>query len=135
MFRRRTSLALSAFALLAIGVAILVSAGGSSRARVSTTAYARPPRGHRMSRVTLSDYRPVPEAWFRGRKVYAPGLSGLHRVDWVYSGSGLVMEADGLTPTGQPVHVDEFGHELWVNARGQPTQPTPSASGRTETTA
>ena len=68
----------------------------------------------------------MPETWFRGELVSAPGISGKHRVDWLYSGTGLVMEGDGITLSGRRVHVDNFGNEQWVNARGQRTKPTPS---------
>ena len=89
-------------------------------------AAASSPRGHWLTGVTISEYWPVPETWFRGKLVSAPGISGKHRVDWLYSGTGLVMEGDGISRSGQRVHVANFGNEQWVNARGQRTKPTPS---------
>jgi hypothetical protein len=35
----------------------------------------------------LTEYYPALESWFAGRPVHAPGLPGLHRIDWLYSGS------------------------------------------------
>ena len=88
---------------------------------------ARPAGGTWIGGVTLSEYWPVPERWFRGRLVSMPGVGGLHRVDWLYSGVGLLMEADGVGLDGKRYHVDSFGDERWVDARGEPT--TATASG------
>jgi endoglucanase len=92
-------------------------------ARRATAGPARSGR-HWLVGVTISEYWPVPERWFRGALVSAPGIPGRHRVDWLYSGTGLVMEGDGITLGSQRVHVDSFGRERWVNARGRETAPT-----------
>ena len=59
----------------------------------------------------LTEYYPALESWFTGRPVSAPGLSGAHRIDWLYSARGLSMEGDGIgldgtrttSPTLEPV--------------------------------
>lgn len=125
----RRVVALFAAFIVAGGVWV-VSLGRGSRPRpaprVTHVLDASSPRGHWIRGVTLSEYWPVPESWFRGALVSAPGIPGRHRVDWLYSGTGLVMEADGISLGGQRVHVENFGNEQWVNVRGQRTKPTPS---------
>jgi 3D (Asp-Asp-Asp) domain-containing protein len=76
--------------------------------------------------VTLTEYWPVPEQWFRGALVRLPGIPGAHRVDWAYSGAGLLMEGDGIGLDGMRYHVEDFGRERWVNAAGRRTKPTAS---------
>jgi 3D (Asp-Asp-Asp) domain-containing protein len=120
---RRLPVVLAALVLLGAGIGCGARSG---EVHAQSAAYSSPARGHWLSGVTISEYWPVPEAWFRGALVSAPGLPGKHRVDWLYSGTGLVMEADGVTLDGERVHVDDFGKEQWVNARGQRTKPTPS---------
>ena len=39
--------------------------------------------------VAITEYFSAPERWFKGRRVSAPGLSGKHRVDWLYSAHGV----------------------------------------------
>src|SRR5205085_7188626 len=52
-------------------------------------AGAKPIRRSRwLPGVAVTEYYPVPEAWFVGKKVAAPGLSGKHRIDWLYSATG-----------------------------------------------
>ena len=128
--RNRTRLSLVAVTLVLLAVAA-IPADGSRKASPIPAAHdlaiTSSPRGHWLNGLTISEYWPVPESWFRGELVSAPGISGKHRVDWLYSGIGLVMEGDGITLGGRRVHVDDFGNEQWVNARGQRT--TPTASG------
>ena len=129
-FRNRTRLSLVAVTLVLLAVAA-IPADGSRKASPIPAAHdlaiTSSPRGHWVNGFTISEYWPVPESWFRGELVSAPGISGKHRVDWLYSGLGLVMEGDGISLAGRRVHVEDFGHEQWVNARGQRT--TPTASG------
>lgn len=73
--------------------------------------------------VTITEYYPAPERWFVGRRVQAPGLSGTHAVDWLYSARGLAMEGDGVNLHGQRFHIAALGSTGWVNAAGQPTVP------------
>ena len=71
----------------------------------------------------ITEYYPVPERWFNGISVAAPGGSGYHRVDWLYSANGVSMEGDGIDLKGQPVHIADLGSVGWVNSAGTPTAP------------
>jgi 3D (Asp-Asp-Asp) domain-containing protein len=73
--------------------------------------------------VTITEYYPAPERWFVGRRIVAPGLSGRHAVDWLYSARGLAMEGDGVDRAGHPAHIAALGSTGWVNAAGRPTLP------------
>lgn len=73
--------------------------------------------------VVITEYYPVPERWFAGRRVSAPGVSGRYALDWLYSARGLAMEGDGVDLHGQNVHIAELGSTGWVNGAGQPTRP------------
>jgi 3D (Asp-Asp-Asp) domain-containing protein len=115
--RRAAALAL----LVAVALAAVLGAGpADSRARIEKPRW--------IGGVTLSEYWPVPERWFRGELVTLPGIAGKHRVDWAYSGTGMLMEGDGVGLDGRRYHVDDFGRERWVNAAGQPTKPTRSGN-------
>src|ERR1019366_3198146 len=59
--------------------------------------------------VTVTEYWPAPESWFVGRLVKAPGLPGLHRIDWLYSAMGLSMEGDGIGLDGRSYHIEALG--------------------------
>src|SRR5947209_8114656 len=59
--------------------------------------------------VTVTEYWPAPERWFVGRAVSAPGLPGRHRVDWLYSATGVSMEGEGIGLDGRLVHIDALG--------------------------
>jgi 3D (Asp-Asp-Asp) domain-containing protein len=80
--------------------------------------------GRWLSRVTITEYWPAPESWFHGRLVTAPGLSGRHRIDWLYSATGISMEGDGLGLDGRQYHIDSLGDGGWVTADGVSTSPT-----------
>jgi 3D (Asp-Asp-Asp) domain-containing protein len=73
--------------------------------------------------VTVTEYYPVPEAWFVGKKVAVPGLKGKHRIDWLYSATGVSMEGDGIGLDHRLYHIDALGHGGWVNAKGRPSKP------------
>jgi hypothetical protein len=89
------------------------------------SAVAGPPAHPRwLSGVSITEYFPVPERWFVGKRVRAPGLAGVHRIDWLYSARGLAMEGDGIGLDGRRYHIDVLGTPGWVNARGRPTRPT-----------
>lgn len=79
----------------------------------------------------ISEYWPVPESWFTGKLVQAPGLTGLHRIDWLYSASGVSMEGEGLGLDGQMYHIDAVGKDGWVTLEGKPTDPTRDWNGGT----
>ena len=76
-----------------------------------------------LSGVVITEYYPAPEGWFNGRRVAAPGLSGRHPVDWLYSAHGLAMEGDGVTVDGRLSHIEDLGATYWVNAVGRQTRP------------
>jgi hypothetical protein len=74
--------------------------------------------------VEITEYFPVPERWFVGKRVRAPGLAGRHRIDWLYSARGLSMEGDGIGEDGRRYHIAGVGKRGWINERGRPTRPT-----------
>lgn len=89
---------------------------------LANSAGARPIRRPGwLSGVLLTQYWPAPEAWFHGAFVQAPGLPGLHRIDWLYSAHGLSMEGDGIGMDGRMYHIDALGRGGWVNASGRST--------------
>jgi len=93
---------------------------GQATAAAAVSRIARPSwlRG-----VTITEYYPVPERWFKGRRVAAPGLSGLHRIDWLFSARGVTMEGDGIGLDGKRYHIEELGSAGWINALGRRTAP------------
>jgi hypothetical protein len=99
---------------------------GTALAGTTVPSAVAQPRAHPrwLSGVSITEYFPVPERWFVGRRVRAPGLRGLHRIDWLYSARGLSMEGDGVGLDGRRYHIDDLGAPGWVNARGRPTRPT-----------
>jgi 3D (Asp-Asp-Asp) domain-containing protein len=80
--------------------------------------------GSWLTGVTITEYWPAPESWFKGRLVKAPGLPGLHRIDWLYSATGVSMEGDGVGLDGRQYHIDALGDGGWVTADGAPTDPS-----------
>jgi 3D (Asp-Asp-Asp) domain-containing protein len=78
-------------------------------------------RGAWYHRVTISEYWPAPERWFVGKLVSAPGLTGEHRIDWLYSAAGVSMQGEGLGLDGQMYHLAAAGSGGWVTATGHPT--------------
>lgn len=79
--------------------------------------------------VVITEYYPVPEAWFSGAPVEAPGLDGTHRVDWLYSARGVMMEGDGIGLDGKRYHLESGFGGAWVNEAGRPTRPGLHGSG------
>jgi len=73
--------------------------------------------------VQITEYYPVPERWFVGSTMHAPGLPGRHRVDWLYSARGVSMEGDGIDAQGHRAHIADLGNAGWVSARGRATRP------------
>ena len=71
--------------------------------------------------VTITEYWPAPESWFRGKLVSAPGLTGKHRIDWLYSAEGVSMEGDGYGLDGRMYHIDSLGDGGWVTRSGRST--------------
>jgi len=106
--RLRPAVALALAALLAFAAA----------------ATAKPiKRARWLGRVTVTEYYPVPEAWFVGKKVSAPGLDERHRIDWLYSALGVSMQGTGIDLHGDFVHIDALGSGGWVTERGRPSVP------------
>ena len=84
-----TPLPLAALALLALALSC-------------ASAAAKPiARARWLGGVTVTEYYPVPEAWYVGRKVSAPGLTTRHRIDWLYSATGLSMQGTGIGLDGR----------------------------------
>lgn len=107
-------------------------AASSLAAAVPPVAGARPlasgPPAAGMAKVTkptwirgvrITEYFPVPESWFTGRKVEVRGLSSKHRIDWFFSARGLSMEGEGIGLDGRIYHIDGLGRGGWVNKAGQ----------------
>jgi 3D (Asp-Asp-Asp) domain-containing protein len=82
-----------------------------------------------MRPVTITEYWPAPEAWFVGRLVTAPGLTGKHRIDWLYSAGGVSMQGQGLGLDGQMYHLAAAGDGGWVTETGHPTSPSDGWAG------
>lgn len=78
---------------------------------------------HWLKHFVITEYYPAPERWFDGRKVKAPGLTGRHRVDWLYSSSGVSMEGDGVGLDGTRVHVATATSKYWIAPDGKKTRP------------
>jgi hypothetical protein len=90
-----------------------------------TTKIPAPPSKHAKGRwtsgFTLTEYWPAPQAWFAGRLVHAPGLTGRYPIDWLYSARGISMEGEGLGTDGRIYHIAQIGSGGWVTAAGVPT--------------
>jgi 3D domain len=106
------------------------SGGGALAPPTQTTAKVAPAspappdshtKGAWLSQVTISEYWPVPESWFSGALVTAPGLSGKHRIDWLYSATGMSMNGQGIGLDGRLYHVARLGAGGWVTSAGRPT--------------
>lgn len=71
-----------------------------------------------LDRWLLTEYWSSPERWFRGRKVIAPGLTRPHRIDFLYSATGVVMEGEGTADDGTRIHM-RILPSGYVNRRAQ----------------
>lgn len=104
---------------LFLALASLLAAAG-----VAAPAAARPiSRPTWLKQTLVTEYYPVPERWFTGRLVQAPGLHGRHRIDWLYSARGLSMEGDGVALDGGRHHIAGLGDRGWINREGRRTAP------------
>jgi 3D (Asp-Asp-Asp) domain-containing protein len=87
--------------------------------------------GEWLNNVTITEYWPAPESWFVGKLVKAPGLPGEHRIDWLYSASGLSMQGEGIGLDGQTYHIQSLGSAPWVTAAGKTTKASNGFRGGT----
>ena len=143
--RKRTSklAAVAALAALATltttGVAMAFDAAGTPNggapivggglAPTGTTPSIPPPpskhaRGRWLAGVTITEYWPSPESWFVGKLVKTPGLTGMHRIDWLYSATGVSMQGEGIGLDGRLYHIESPGDGGWVTAGGTSTSPS-----------
>ncbi len=138
----------TALTLLPAGGAVAAGGGGVSGTAGSASTTTTPPSGgapvgglaptrrHRqraptppskrahgkwLSQVTITEYWPAPERWFTGALVNAPGLGARHRIDWLYSATGVSMEGEGIGLDGRIYHIDALGDGGWVTLSGTPT--------------
>jgi 3D (Asp-Asp-Asp) domain-containing protein len=81
-------------------------------------------RGRWLGGLTISEYWPSPESSFVGKLVDAPGLVGMHRIDWLYSATGISMQGEGIGLDGRLYHLQAPGDGGWVTASGRPTSPS-----------
>lgn len=103
--RKKLSTLVAALAL----VALAPVSGAQAKVLTKTTW---------LSKVTITEYYPVPEWWFVGARVKTPGLDRKSRVDWLYSARGVSMEGDGIGLDGKPYHIASVGSSGWINAKG-----------------
>ena len=110
-----------------------VPIGGLAPTHKRAAKIPPPPSKHAhgtwLSNVAITEYWPAPESWFIGRLVSAPGLSGKHRIDWLYSAMGVSMEGQGFGLDGRMYHIDSLGDGGWVTSGGSPTSPSDGWSG------
>ena len=125
-----TAIAVPSAGLAASGGANLgpTGAGVPAGGLDPTGAPAPPPpskhgKGRWLRGVTVTEYWPAPESWFIGRLVKVPGLTGLHRIDWLYSAIGVSMQGQGIGLDGQLYHIDSLGNAGWVTIAGRTTSP------------
>jgi len=104
-------------------VAALVCAAVALSALAAAAAGKPIRRARWLGGVTVTEYYPVPEAWFVGRKVAAPGLAAKHRIDWLYSAAGVSMQGEGIGLDGRVYHIDALGSGGWVNEKAKPSVP------------
>jgi 3D (Asp-Asp-Asp) domain-containing protein len=87
------------------------------------TAPRKKARSRWLRDVTITEYWPAPESWFVGGLVSAPGLTGMHRIDWLYSATGVSMQGEGIGLDGRIYHIAAPGNGGWVTAAGKRTSP------------
>lgn len=107
-------------AILACGALAALVLATSSGAGKDAHSVAKP---RWLKGVQITEYYSAPERWFIGRKVTAPGISGKHRVDWLYSSAGISMEGDGIGLDGMHYHLSAIGTPGWVTQDGRTTAP------------
>jgi 3D (Asp-Asp-Asp) domain-containing protein len=105
----------------------------ASNSPLPATPPAPGPHSHGawLAGVTITEYWPVPESWFAGQLVSAPGLPGKHRIDWLYSAEGISMQGEGIGFDGRLYHLASAGSGGWITAAGKPTDPARGWAGGT----
>lgn len=106
--------------ILTLGALAALVLAASSGAGKNAYPVAKP---RWLQGVQITEYYSAPERWFVGKKVTAPGISGKHRVDWLYSSAGISMEGDGIGLDGRHVHLSAIGRPGWVTEDGHVTAP------------
>ena len=116
------------FVVLLAGLAFAVT--GWHRAAADPSCPPRPAvTEHKITRprwvsgVLVTEYYAIRESWFKGKLTVAPGLSGRHRVDWLYGVHGVAMNGEGLGLDGRYYHFAGPYGIGWVNRRGGTTTP------------
>jgi 3D (Asp-Asp-Asp) domain-containing protein len=115
--------------VIALGLLAFASAGPAAASLLGRCPPRPPATTHRiiqprwLSGAVVTEYYPIREAWFRGRLVHAPGLSGRHREDWLYGPHGVVMNGEGLGADGRFYHFAGPYDAPWVNRFGVVTLP------------
>ena len=103
--------------------------GGGGLVPTGTTPTNIPPAPSRKSHgrwlkgTMITQYWPAPEAWFAGALVTAPGLTTEHRIDWLYSATGISMQGEGIGLDGQMYHINALGNGGWLTIGGRSTSP------------
>lgn len=101
----------------ALAAGLLIAAvAGVAPATAGAAALSRPSW---VSGTQVTEYFPVPEAWFTGVRVATPGLERPSRVDWLYSATGVSMEGDGIGEDGRRYHIEGLGSSGWITRRGR----------------
>jgi hypothetical protein len=106
---------------------------GPAPTKPSPTHIPPPPSKHAKGRwvkgFEITEYWPAPESWFVGKLVTAPGLSGKHRIDWLYSATGVSMQGEGIGLDGRMYHIASLGNAGWVTVDGGSTAAAAGFSG------
>jgi 3D (Asp-Asp-Asp) domain-containing protein len=98
--------------------------GGPTTTTVHYAPVAPPAKlvgGTWLTKFTITEYWPAPEKWFVGRFVSAPGLTNKHRIDWLYSATGVSMQGEGLGGDGRMYHINALGNGGWITQAGSLT--------------
>ncbi len=125
-----TSLSAALWAAPPSALASTAPTGGAGLGGPATTtvhyspAVTPPPKlvgGSWLTKFTVTEYWPAPEKWFIGQFVTTPGLTGRHRIDWLYSATGVSMQGEGLGLDGRLYHISALGDGGWVTLSGSLT--------------